>query len=251
MTLKALLGIFLTLTPLLAIVSACATRGNPVAPPDVREQTQQPGERRYTIAIPKSYTGDQPLPLILALHFAGHGTPFYGGLFLTGLVEPALRELQAIIVAPDCTAADWTRPQSEADVLALLDHVQNTYNVDPRRTLITGYSMGGMGTWHLAARHPDRFAAALIMAGAPQPDVLEVQWDIPLYVIHSRQDRVVPLQPTLDAVGQLQAQGVSVELALLDGVDHYDTGRFVAPLQQAIPWIEKAWQRQDASLAKV
>ena len=91
--------------------------------PNIQEQVLQPGDRRYTIAIPASYTGDQPVPLVLALHYGGTVTPYYGKGFLVGLVEPALRDLGAIIIAPDCTADDWTQPESETDVLALLDHV--------------------------------------------------------------------------------------------------------------------------------
>jgi predicted peptidase len=66
---------------------------------------------------------------------------------LTSLVEPALRELRAIIVAPDCNGSDWTQSNSEQDVLELLDHVEAAYNIDPNKTLITGYSMGDIGTW--------------------------------------------------------------------------------------------------------
>lgn len=210
-------------------------------PSDVQERVLQPGDRRYTVAIPRGYTANQAVPLVLALHFGGVVTPFYGKLILTGLVEPALRELRAIIVAPDCTASDWTHPRSEADVLALLDHIQDTYAIDPKRTLITGYSKGGIGTWYLAAHHQERFAAALILAGLPQADVVDVQWKIPLYVIHSRQDEVIPLDPTETAVKQLWAKGVSVELVVLDGITHYENNRFVEPLRAAVPWIEKVW----------
>jgi predicted peptidase len=210
-------------------------------PSDIQERVLQPGDRRYTIAIPKGYTTNQAVPFILALHFGGVVTPFYGKLILSGLVEPALRELRAIIVAPDCTATDWTHPRSEADVLQLLAHIQDNYAIDQKRTLITGYSKGGIGTWYLAAKHQGRFAAALIMAGFPPADVVDVQWKIPLYVIHSRQDEVIPLDPTETAVKELRAKGVSVELVVLDGITHYENNRFVKPLRAAVPWIEKVW----------
>jgi predicted peptidase len=212
--------------------------------PDVQGRFLQPGDRRYTIAIPTDYTTDQPVPLVLALHFGGPVTPFYGRYILTGLVEPALRGLGAIIVAPDCTASDWTHPQSEADVLALLDHIQDTYVVDPQKTLITGYSKGGQGTWCLAAQHQERFSAALIMAGWPQSDTIYVEWKIPLYVIHSREDEVIPLEPTEMVVKQLWAKRVSVELVVLEGIAHHETDRFVEPLRMAVPWLEKVWSRQ-------
>jgi predicted peptidase len=207
----------------------------------IREQTLQPGNRRYTIALPEDHPVDQPAPLILALHFAGHGSPFYGKLLLTELVEPALRELGAIIVAPDCTGPDWIHPQSEADVLELLDHIQETHNPDPKRILITGYSMGGIGTWYLASRHQERFSGALIMAGLPLSDITDIHWRIPLSIIQSRNDELMPLQPTEKAVEQLKSKGVSVELVVLDGVAHFETYRYTEPLRAATPWIKQTW----------
>lgn len=209
----------------------------------VQERLLQPGDRRYTLAIPTGYSGHQPVPLVLALHYGGHVTPFYGRHMLTDLIEPALRRLGAIIAAPDCTASDWTQPQSEADVLALLDHLQEAFVIDPKKIMMTGYSKGGQGTWYLAARHPERFSAALVMAGWPQPDVVDVEWNVPLYVIHSREDQVVHLEPTETAVKRLQARGVSVELVVLTGITHYETSRFVEPLRAAVPWIERVWSR--------
>ena len=211
------------------------------SPSNVQEQVLQPDGHRYTVAVPHNYTGDRPVPLVLALHYGGIVTPFYGKGILTHLVEPALRELGAIIVAPDCTADNWIDPQSETAVLRLLDHIQDSYAIAPRKILITGYSKGGIGTWDLAARHQERFTAALVMAGLPQADAVDVEWEIPLYVIHSRQDEVIPIEPTEVAVKQLQTRGVSVELVVLEGIKHYETNRFAEPLQAAVPWIEKVW----------
>jgi predicted peptidase len=214
----------------------------PAASSRIQTDTLQPGDRHYTVAIPGDYSGDRSVPLVLALHYGGHGSPYYGRGFLTGLVEPALQDLGAIIVAPDCTGDDWTQPNSEQDVLDLLDHIEATYKVDSNRTLITGYSMGGIGTWHLAARHQDRFAAALPMAATPPSSAVDAAWDIPLYVIHSSEDELFPLRWTETAVDQLVTEGVSVELAVVDGVSHHETRRFIEPLQKAVPWVQEAWK---------
>lgn len=218
------------------------TPAPPAGPPTV-EGIVLPGGQRFAIAIPENYTGEHAVPLVLALHYSGHdGTPFYGQTMLVTLVEPALRELGAIIVAPDCSGADWTDPQSEADVLAILDYVEGAYNLDPRRKLVTGFSMGGIGTWYMAAYHPDRFTAALVMAGYPPFDVSEVDWQVPLYILHSVQDEVIPLEPTQNALLQLEEGDVPVKLVVLDGVTHYETTRFVVPLREAVPWIREVWQ---------
>lgn len=237
----------LTLAPVVLVAIStlvgCATAGQAGDPPAVREEVLAPGGQRYTISIPAGYKPDKPVPLVLALHYGGTVTPYYGKPFLVNLVEPALRKLGAIIVAPDCTAGRWTDPQAEADVLALLDHVKKTWAIDPHRTLITGYSMGGMGTWALAARHQDRFRAAVIVAGQPQSEIADVEWRIPLYVIHSREDEVVPLKPTADMVKVLEARHVAVELVVVDGLTHYQVPAFVPYLRAAVPWIKKAWKR--------
>ena len=207
----------------------------------IHEQIFTRRNQRYTIAIPAGYTDDKPAPLVLALHYAGPVTPFYGEGILAGLVEPGLRELGAIIVAPDCQLGDWANPDSELEVIELLKYLQDHYAIDARKTLITGYSLGGIGTWYLAARHQDKFAAAIPMAGWPQPDSAEVEWKIPLYVIHSRADQVVPFDQTEQVVRQLKERGAAVQFVLLEGITHYETEYFVAPLQAAAPWIRKVW----------
>ncbi len=212
--------------------------------PGLHQQVFAQRDQRYTIAIPEGYTGEAATPLILALHWGGMVTPFYGRGVLEGLIEPALRELGAIIAAPDCQHGQWANPESEAEVLALLDYLQEQYNLDADKTVLTGYSLGGMGTWYLAARNQDQFSAAVILAGRPQPDSAETDWDIPLYVIHSRVDDVVPLAQTDEVVAQLKGKGAAIEYVLLDEVTHYDAGGFFPALQGAVPWIRGIWEEK-------
>lgn len=209
----------------------------PATSPGVHEQLLQPGNRRYTIVIPKGYDGRKPLPLVVALHFGGPPTPYIGRAFLEALVYPGLWSLGAILVAPDCTGADWTGPRSERDLLELLDFLSDTYAIDTTKVLLTGYSMGGIGAWHLASRHQDLFAAALIMAGKPSSKAIKADWEIPLYVIHSRDDEIVPVRPTEKAVAKLRARGVDVKLVVLEGISHYQSPRYVHALEAAVPWI--------------
>ena len=211
--------------------------------PGIHEMVLPGAGRRYTLAIPDGYTGQQPVPLIVSLHYGGTVTPFYGRGLVEALIAPALGSLGAIIVAPDSAAGNWANPTAEQHVLELLDYIEANYNIDTERTLITGYSMGGGGTWYLAPRHPDRFKAAIVMAGRPQADTTSVNWDTSLYVIHSTADQVVPFEDTQVAVEQLRDQGASTELVVLDGISHYEIPRYRAYLQSAIPWIEEAWTR--------
>ena len=211
--------------------------------PEIRQEVVPGSGQRYTISIPAGLEPDQPAPLVVALHYGGTVTPYFGGPFLTGLIEPGLRELEAIIVAPDCTRGQWTGPEAEGDVLALVEHVQKTWATDPKRTLLTGYSMGAIGTWAIAARHQDRFTAALIISGRPLEGSGEVDWRIPLYIVHSRLDEVVPLQLTADVVRQLSRRGARVRLVVVDDLTHYQVPAFTRHLHGAVPWVKHAWKR--------
>jgi pimeloyl-ACP methyl ester carboxylesterase len=56
---------------------------------------------------------------------------------------------------------DWGR----LDAIEVLEFAQKSLDTDPRRTYLTGHSMGGHGTWHLGVTFPDRFAAIAPSAG--------------------------------------------------------------------------------------
>ena len=119
-------------------------------------------EMLYGISLPAGYDSESsdPRPLILALHPGGRA-PYYGSNFMRQIVEPALRGWGAVIVAPDVPAPSWANEDSEQAVLALLDDVLENHTIDRARILVTGFSMGGRGTWYMATRHADLFTGAI------------------------------------------------------------------------------------------
>ena len=212
-----------------------------VVAPGYHQLTLRDTGRRYTLVIPEGYSADRPVPLVVSLHYGGEVSPFYGRGLLEALIEPALRELGAIFVAPDSAAGDWANPLAARHVVELLDDIEARYNIDADRTLLTGYSMGGRGTWSLAARHPDRFSAAVPIAGLPQPDSASIDWQTPLYVIHSAADQVLALQPNRDVVEQLRARSLAVDLVVVDDLGHYEIAQYRPYLAAALPWIRAVW----------
>src|SRR6478672_11242584 len=101
----------------------------------------------YAISIPSNYSPATPVPLILALHFGvgGGDAAGAGGDMMQSLVGPALADLGAIIVAPDSVRGNWSSPENEKAVNALLDMVLAHYSIDKEKVAVTGYSMGGTG----------------------------------------------------------------------------------------------------------
>jgi predicted peptidase len=193
----------------------------------------------YAIAIPANYTPAKSVPLILALHFGGNPNGA-GSSLLNILVRPALEELGAIIVAPDSIGGQWSTAENERAVNLLVDGVMSSYNIDEKRIAVTGFSMGGAGTWHFADKYPDRFSAAIPVAGRPTPSA--AGWRVPVMAIHSRQDEVVPIGPAEARIAELQKAGVRAEMIVLTGITHYQTNRFVDGLRKAVPWLKEVWK---------
>ena len=195
----------------------------------------------YTLSVPADVAPDRPVPLILALHPGGDRPPYYGEMFLRQVVLPALNGLHAVIVAPDCPTRIWAEEGSDQAVMALLAQVMKDFNIDRKRILITGFSMGGGGTWFMSARHPDLFTAAIPIAGPLRDQKVEQLGTIPTFVIHSRDDQLVPFDQSEAAVRMLQGMGRPVAFEPLSGVGHFQMGGYISTLKQAGDWVADRW----------
>ena len=219
-----------------------------VLPPGLYNRTLLRGKEpsiHYALSIPANYSPPIPVPLILALHFGvGAGDAAGAGRsVLEILVRPALAELAAIIVAPDSVRGDWSTPENERAVNDLLDGVLGSYSVDPKKIVVTGFSMGGAGAWHIAEKYPDRFSAVIPVSG--RPPASGAGWRLPVLAIHSRNDQVVPIGQTEARIAELQKAGKRAELIALTGIAHFETYRFVEGLHRAVPWLREIWKQED------
>ena len=70
----------------------------------------------------------------------------------------AIAQIKALMAEHGLTAADLTSRAGTAKKTGG-SKVAAKYRIDPDRVYVTGMSMGGMGTWSLAASRPGRFAA--------------------------------------------------------------------------------------------
>lgn len=201
------------------------------------------GDMRYAVSIPRGYSPRQARPLVLALHPGGERMPYYGGAFVQQIVGPALSDLGAIVVAPDCPTRAWTDPIADRAVMALLRSVLNEYAIDRLRVLVTGFSLGGRGTWFMASRHADTFTAAIVMAGSSGDEPIDRLARVPTYVIHGTEDEVVPFAPSERVARDLEGLGRDIEFESLDGVTHFQMGGYVDALRRAGRWVADRWKK--------
>jgi predicted peptidase len=192
----------------------------------------------YAISVPRGYHRE-PVPLVLALHFGGDPRGA-GHAMLQILIQPAFGDLGAVIVAPDSLGGGWSTAVNERAVNALLASVEKSYVIDQKKVVVTGFSMGGQGTWYWADKYPDRFSAAIPVAGTPPPSA--ATWRIPVFAVHSRDDQVQPIRATEQRIAELKQHGVNAQIVVLGGIEHFETYKFVDGLRQAVPWIRDVWK---------
>ena len=105
----------------------------------------------------------------------------------------------------------------EVDVFEALGHVLTQYAIDDQRLAIRGFSMGGAGTWHLAAHHAGFWAAAAPGAGfAETPEYTQALSRVPkppwyeqrLWHLYNATDYALNLFncPTIAYSGELDKQ---------------------------------------------
>jgi predicted peptidase len=173
----------------------------------------------YLLYLPKDYAQKQAWPLMLFLHGAGergdnldmvkvHGPP---KLIAAG------KEFPFIVVSPQCPKGLWWSP---FELATLLDEICAKYKVDQDRIYVTGLSMGGFGTWSLAAYQPNRFAAIMPICGGGEPIVAKLFRTVPAWVFHGAKDSVVPVERSEQMVDALKKAGDTVKFTKYPEAGH-------------------------------
>lgn len=176
----------------------------------------------YLIYLPDGYGHLQKdWPLMVFLHGAGERGDDLDKVKLHG--PPKLvgqgRSLPFIIVSPQCPEIEWW-PNLSQHVNALIDEMVETYDVDEDRIYLTGLSMGGYGTWTIAAIYPQRFAAIAPVCGGGSPfDAFKLK-DLPIRAFHGAKDPVVPLQRSQEMVEAINRIGGNAQLTVYPEAEH-------------------------------
>lgn len=177
----------------------------------------------YLLSVPADAPEAEGWPLLLFLHGAGERAGNGIGLEAVKKHGPPKRldrrnSLPFVVVSPQCPQDQWWPDYADA-LLALLDSVIAAYSVDPRRVYLTGLSMGGFGSWHLAAHAPERFAAvAPVCGGLPWyvdlAAAAERMKALPIWAFHGAKDDVVHVDESRRVVDALRRVGSSARLTI-------------------------------------
>jgi predicted peptidase len=235
----------------LLLAAACAGVG-PAGPPARietgfldRAVTVDGQSYRYQVYVPGQWRSDRRWPVVLFLH--GVGERGDDGQFQTDVGLPsAIRRFRArfpaVVVMPQCRSdAWWSQPAMQAQAMSALEDAIVEWNGDRRRVYLTGLSMGGYGTWAMAAAYPGRFAALVPVCGGisrrtvpaaakvpfpgegtadPFATVAQAVGKTPVWVFHGAKDNAVDPNESRRMVETIKALGGDVRYTEYPDVGH-------------------------------
>ena len=208
-------------------------------------------ELLYRVLYPENYdaSAKKKYPLVLFLHGGGERGTDNEKQLMHGaeqFLNPVNREkYPAIVLFPQCPPEFYwaldSRPEKSLDnkvfpqnpplskifvsVKELLDKFIADERVDTRRIYVVGLSMGGMGTFDMAARYPDLFAAAVPICGGVYPERLaSAAKKVKFRIFHGDADGVVPVKNSREIYTYLKTAGADVEYIEFPGCNHGSWG---------------------------
>jgi poly(3-hydroxybutyrate) depolymerase len=201
----------------------------------------------YRTYVPTTYTGAKAFPLIVALHGLG-GTEDAFFENYDRKLPPLAEQHGYIVAAPLGYRVDgsygWglgTPPAdpnvrrmqdfSEQDVMQVLRRVRLLYKIDESRIYLLGHSMGGIGTWKVAPKYPDIWAAIAPFSGSGAPAALEKIRNVPEIIVHGDADPTVSVAGSRAMVAKLKELGTEFKYIEVPGGLHSDV---VAPNEAAV-----------------
>lgn len=174
----------------------------------------------YLLFLPNSDTAKEQLsPTIIFLHGAGERGSNLEDVKRHGVAKIVEEQpdFPFIVISPQCPPDEYWSVQL---LSILLDEAISLYPIDPDRVYLTGLSMGGYGTWHLAAAEPQRFAAIAPICGGGNPSAVRKLKNLPAWAFHGARDNVVPLKESEIMVSALKAGNGNVKFTLYPDADH-------------------------------
>ncbi|MEQ8485814.1 MAG: alpha/beta fold hydrolase [Pseudomonadales bacterium] len=192
----------------------------------------------YALFVPSGYDPAEPAPLLVSLHGLGRTYDWLMGYH--GLLDLAEARGFVVVTPLGYTRRGWygsrrtdvdgrelgvEAERSEQDVMAVLARVREALAIDPDRIYLWGHSMGGAGTWHLAAQHPDLWAGIGLVAPAPPEGVTAAELlprirHLPAIVIQGTDDDLVSASLTRSWVAAMAELGMQHLYVEIDGGDH-------------------------------
>lgn len=217
----------------LCVASGSSVQAANEAPGFFYDQTfkDDTGEHRYIVYVPMGYVPGKATPAILFLHGAGERGKDNRLQLTTGLapyVQARVKTFPFLVVFPQCESTEarileaWQAGSPDGRrALMALDDAQKKFSIDPKRVVLSGWSMGGYGAWSLGMAEPSRWSAVVPLAGGGDISKVGQLKDVPVWAFHGSLDRLVKAESDHKMVDALKEAGGTATFTEFPEVGHY------------------------------
>lgn len=201
----------------------------------------------YQVYVPAKIREQAKLPVIVFLHGIGQRgeggfVPSQGGA--NAMLRSYLEQIPAIVLLPQCRSGRyWHEPEMDRMVTESLSQTVAEFGADDARLYLTGVSMGGFGAWHMASKHPGKFAALVPICGGSPLNAADRFTPVargvgrtPVWVFHGADDSIVPVSESRRMVAALKAAGGDVRYNEYAGIGHNVWLKVLAE-PELLPWM--------------
>ncbi|MGH9751941.1 MAG: prolyl oligopeptidase family serine peptidase [Blastocatellia bacterium] len=209
------------------------------------DDTVQP----YRFYIPANYDAKKKWPMIVALHgMGGDENSFFAG-HDNGAIRRVAEERGYIVVCPKGRGPySMYLASAERDVIDVINEMKRDFSIDDDRVYLMGHSMGGYGSWSIAANNPDIFAAIGPISGGGTPfsrPKLKAITHVPWIVVHGDKDPTVPVEESRKMVRAGKELGVEIKYIEVPGGNHGDV--VVPAFKEIFDWFDAHKRRPRAA----
>lgn len=175
------------------------------------------------VFLPTDYDKKTKFPLMIFLHGAGERgddldlVKVWGPPKRVDADENYRNSFPFVLVSPQCPRKTWWDVHVTAQVL---DLAIDKFHIDKSRVYVTGLSMGGFGTWALAANQPGKIAAIIPICGGGDPKTAEQLKDMPAWAFHGDKDTAVRVEQSRKMVDAVKKLDGEAKLTIYEGVGH-------------------------------
>jgi len=179
----------------------------------------------YLFYLPEDYKNDKDKkwPTILFLHGMGERGDDLELVKIHGVpkIVDSKKDFQFIAISPQCPIDFvWRDEEMLIALESLLLKIIKNFRVDKSRLYVTGLSMGGRGTWAIAAYRPDLFAAAAPICGGGDPLTASRLTKLPFWVFQGALDEVHFPKESEIMIKSLKNKGGEVRYTLYPELHH-------------------------------
>lgn len=175
-------------------------------------RASEPEEYDFMVQVPTGgFWKTRVRPVLIYLHGVGEVNADFSTLASCNSYFYAkmgrVEKFPFIVVTPVCDKKEWEPYR----IIAVLDRLSKDhswrYRIDSKHVYLTGYSMGGFGTFATAIEYPDRFAAIVPVAGGGEPLRAAKLKSTPIWSFHGEKDKTVPVASSSDLIRAVKDVG--------------------------------------------